>query len=81
VIVKLFITNSRLLRKMLRPKAVGRVGLGETGGSGILHDLELQNVILVDILKVVKSSRIVCVEYITCTGEKRNSWKVFVGKF
>jgi hypothetical protein len=46
--------------------------LGETGGSGILHDLELQNVFLIDILKVVKSSRTVCVEYITCKGEKRN---------
>ena len=37
--------------------------------------------ILVDILKIVKSSRTIYVEYITCTGQKRNSWKVFVGKF
>ena len=36
---------------------------------------------LVDSLKMVKSSRIIYVEYITCTGQKRNSWKVFVGKF
>ena len=36
---------------------------------------------LVDILKIVKSNRIICVVYITCTGQKRNSWKVFDGKF
>ena len=36
---------------------------------------------LVDSLKMVKSSRIMYVEYITCTEQKRNSWKVFVRKF
>jgi len=34
--------------------------VGETGGSRILHDWELQNVFLVDILKMAKSSRFVC---------------------
>jgi len=38
-------------------------------------------VFLVDILKMVKPNRIIWVEYITFTGQKRNSWKVFVGKF
>lgn len=55
--------------------------MGESGGLGILHDYELQCVFLVDILKMVKLSRIECVEYIVCTGQKRNSWEVFVGKF
>jgi hypothetical protein len=36
------------------------VGVGETGGSRILHDWELQNVFLVDILNMAKSSRVVC---------------------
>ena len=38
VIVKLFITNLRVLRKILRPKVGGRVGVGVTGGSAILRD-------------------------------------------
>jgi hypothetical protein len=76
VIVKLFITNLTVLRKILGPE-LGVV----TRGWGILREWEIHNVFLVDIFRMVISSRIVCVEHITCTGQKRNSWKVFVGRF